>query len=199
MKVGNIVTSTKIKLPEEFNVVKSIDEIIVGLPTMIVGWEYVHKNYPKYDITDRKIENNLYWTFKITEKRDKHEADIKWFISKAYTNLISGINYIFVDPIQYKNKELIKIIKKIKSLSKPISYMDGNMIYIYGDGIIFGIDLKLLNYLSINTDKIKNKIKKLSVFSLENGINTEKFLVQIEGLKNEKKYIPFLYSLNSLS
>ena len=199
MKVGNIVSTTNIKVSEEFNVVKSIDDIIVGLPTLIVGWEYVHKNYPKYDITDREISPNLYWTFKITEKRDKHESDIQWFVNKSYSDLVSNITYVFVDPIQYNNREIRKLIRKIKSLKNPISYVNGEMIYIYGENFIFGVDLKLLKYLSINTEKIKNKIKNLSVFSLENGVKIQKYDNFINGLKNEKKYIPFLFSIDSLS
>jgi hypothetical protein len=35
------------------------------------------------------------------------------------------------------------------------------MLYLYGDNIIFGIDLKLLKF--INTDKVLNKIKLKSV------------------------------------
>jgi hypothetical protein len=33
------------------------------------------------------------------------------------------------------------------------------MLYLYGDNIIFGIDLKLLKFMGINTDKVLNKIK----------------------------------------
>jgi hypothetical protein len=39
------------------------------------------------------------------------------------------------------------------------------MLYLYGDNIIFGIDLKLLKFMGINTDKVLNKIKlKSTVF-----------------------------------
>ena len=72
MKVANIVSNNNINVSEEFNVVKSMDEIIHGLPTLIIGFDYVNKNYPDFNILDIELEPNLYWTVKKTERRDKH-------------------------------------------------------------------------------------------------------------------------------
>ncbi len=48
MKIGNIVSSIDVKISNEFNLVKNMDEIIQGLPTLIVGFDYVNKNYPDF-------------------------------------------------------------------------------------------------------------------------------------------------------
>jgi hypothetical protein len=71
MKVANIVSNNNINVSEEFNVVKSMDEIIHGLPTLIIGFDYVNKNYPDFNILDIELEPNLYWTVKKTERRDE--------------------------------------------------------------------------------------------------------------------------------
>lgn len=79
MKVANIITTQKISVSDEFNVVTAMGDIIHGLPTLMVGYDYVNKHYPKFDITNRLVEPNLYWTFKRTERRDKFEEDVEWF------------------------------------------------------------------------------------------------------------------------
>lgn len=197
MKVGNIVSNSKINVSEDFNVVKTVDKIIDGLPTLIVGWDYVHKTFPKYDITNKVIDKNLYWTFKLIEKRDQYESDMEWFISKAYSDFVSDISYVFVDPIQYDKTKLKKIVRKIKSLSNPIVYRYNKMVYIYGEKIIFGVDLSLLKYVGLNTEKIEKKIKNLSKTPIESSVITEKYSNQLKGLNNQIKYIPYFYFIDN--
>jgi hypothetical protein len=107
-KIANIVSTHKVDVSEYFNVVESMDQIIHGLPTLIVDYYYVDKNYPNFDIGDSRLEDNLYWTFKKTHKRDKYNEDLDCFVRFVYYNLIKDINYLFVDPIQYPYKSLRK-------------------------------------------------------------------------------------------
>jgi hypothetical protein len=76
MKIANIVTSNKIDISEQFNIVESMDNIIHGLPTLIVGFDTVNNLYPDFDILEIKVEDNIYWTFKKNEKRDKYDEDL---------------------------------------------------------------------------------------------------------------------------
>jgi hypothetical protein len=128
MKIANILSTTKIEAPEDFNIVKSSIDLIDGLPTLIVGYDYVNKHYHDFDITNIKLEPNLYWTFKKTEKRDKFEEDLRWFIRKVYEDLTDKLIYLFVDPIQHKPKTLRKIVKKILSLNDVITYQHNEML-----------------------------------------------------------------------
>ena len=197
MKIANIVSSNKISVSEEFNVVTSMDEIIHGLPTLIVGFDYVNKHYPDFDILKIELGPNLYWTFKKTERRDKFNEDLSWFINKVYLELTKEIVYIFVDLIQYNNKTLFKIVKKIMSLDSVISLQYNDMIYIYGDKFIFGIDLKLVKFVGLDVDKIKNKIiSKSSVFLGDNKILIE-YKNYIEELGLQMKFIPYLYFIRN--
>jgi hypothetical protein len=174
MKIGNIVSKTKISVSEDFNVVESLDDINPELPTLLIGMDYVSKNYPDYDITDRKLGPKLYWTFKKTENRSLQEDDINKFMYQAYLDLISDVNYVYVDTILFGKQKLRKIIKKILSLTKSVAYKDNNMIYIYGDKLIFGIDLKQLCFIDANINKIMSKIKhKCNVFLESNEILIE--------------------------
>lgn len=197
MKIANIVSTSKVEAPEEFNVVNSVNEIIDGLPTLIIGYDIVNNLFPDFDIINISLRENKYWTFKRTEKRDKYEADLKWFISKVYSDLTNDISYVFVDPIQYKGKTLIKIIKKIYSLKDPIAFLNEQMLYVYGESFIFGIDLKLLGFMGVDTDKIKTRINAISrVFLQESKILIE-YKKNIEALDNKVRYLPYLYSIRN--
>lgn len=196
MKLANIVTVAPLEVPKEFNVVKIEKEIDTSLPTLIIGYDYVNKHYPDFDITDPKLSDNLYWTFKRNEKRDKYQEVLSWFIKKTYEDLIKDVKYLFVDPIQYKPRTLRKIIRKINGLSGVISYRHKTMVYIYADNFIFGIDLKLFNFIGLDSRKILGKIKKKSdVFLNESDIIIE-YKNIIETLDNKVRYIPYLFSIN---
>ena len=158
MKFANIVSKTNIDIGEDFNVVKSVNDIIIGLPTLIIGWDVIKKQYPNYDITDRKLDNKTYWTFKKTEKREFYEEDLYKFKKMVFENLTSEINYVFVDPIINTKRTLKKIIKKL-DCDNLISYHHNDMLYIYLDNIIFGVDLSLIEFIGLNKNKILSKIK----------------------------------------
>jgi hypothetical protein len=196
MVIANIVSDNNLNVSCDFNVVKSLDNIIQGLPTLIIGWEYIKKNYPDYDIIDRKLSENLYWTFKKTEKRDFYEEDLYKFVQNTYQNLISDVEYIFVDPILLKRKSLVKILKKIYN-SNIISYLHDNMIYIYLDKYIFGIDLNLLDFIDIDRQKILNKINKISTTFLHKKDIFIEYKEKVQNLDNQVKYIPYLHSIKN--
>ena len=196
MKIGNIVSKTKISVSEDFNVVDSLDNINPELPTLLIGMDYVSKNYPNYDITDRKLAPKLYWTFKKTENRSLQEDDINKFMYQAYLDLISDVTYIYVDTILFGQQKLKKIIKKIFSLTKSVAYKHNNMVYIYGDKLIFGIDLKQLRFIDADINRILLKIKhKCNVFLESNEILIE-YKKNVERLEDKVRYIPYLYSIN---
>lgn len=197
MKIANIFSRSNVEAPQDFNVVTSFSDIIEGLPTLIVGYDYVNEKYPDFDITDICLGGNLYWTFRKTEKRDKYEQDLKWFITKVYADLTNELSYIFVDPIQYRGKTLVKIIKKIYSLKNIISYVTDEMIYIYGDKLIFGVDLRLLKYMGIDIQKIQRKIKAVSTVFLDNSDIFIEYKNTVSSLDNKARYLPFLYSIRN--
>ena len=195
MKIANIVSKSNIDVSDDFNVVKTIEEKIHGLPTLIVGYDYARKLFPDFDMTKIQIEKDIYWTLKKTEKRDKFEEDLNWFIYKAYHELVKNISYIFVDPLQYKKITLIKIVRKILAIKNLTSYINGDMIYIYGEKYIFGIDLKLLKYMGQDVIKIKDKIKKHSGVFLNDSQILIEYKNSIEILDGKVRYIPYLYTI----
>jgi hypothetical protein len=196
MIIGNIVSTRKISVSEDFNVVKSLDDVIQGLPTLIVGWDIIKKQYPDYDIINRQLSPDLYWTFRQTERRDIFEEDLLTFQELAYQKLTGSVTYIFVDPLQFGHKKLYKIIRKIYKEKKVVSYFYGSMMYIYTSNIIFGLDFKLFTYMQLNVDKILHKIKEVSSSFLIGNEILITYKRHIEKLNNEVKYVPFLYDLS---
>jgi hypothetical protein len=197
MKFANIVSKTQINVPQDFNVVQSMDEIIHGLPTLIIGFDLTDKLFPNYDVGNIKVTDNIYWTTKKTESRDKHNIELEWFKYFTYHELIKDINYIFVDPIQYKKKSLLKILKKIYTIPNKISYQHKDMIYIYSNKFIFGIDLKLLKYIGLDVSKIKEKIIKISSVFLKDSDIFIEYKYIIDDMENQVRFLPYLYSIKN--
>lgn len=191
--IANIVSAFKVDVADNFNIVETIDKIIHGLPTLIVGYEYVESLYPEFDITTNKLGPNLYWTYRRLHKRDKFNEDLEFFISTVYRELIKNVVYIYVDPIQYNKQTLKKIHKKIYTTPIIIGFFHKNMGYIYGNNIIFGIDFRLLDYMGINVEKLKLKIKNNSSFFVEDVKGYQDIILYLD---NQIKYVPFLYSMD---
>ena len=196
MKIGNIVSTTSVSVSEDFNVVQSLDEIIQGLPTLIVGWDYVKKNYPDYDVTDRKLADNLYWTVKKTEKRDIYEEDLFYFIQNTYNGLVKDIDYYFLDPFSFNRKQLVRLLKKLNTC-KSISYHHDNMVYIYVEDYILGVDISLMEFIGFKYDKIIDKIKQKSSIFLTKDMIFIEYKHRIENFENQVKYLPVLYSIEN--
>lgn len=195
MKIANIVTSNKVDVTNDINVVKSMDEIIQGLPTLVTSYKWLKENYDDYDIYNKKLEDNLYWTFSRTERRDIFHKDVEEFVTLANREMVKNIHYVFVDLIQYHPTTIRKIVRKILSLKKKIAFKHKRMIYIYGGELIFGIDLNLLEYMGFDVKKIEKKIKSYCNEFLEDDEIFIEYKDNMERLNHEVKYIPFLYAI----
>lgn len=196
MILGNIVSTTKINVSDDFNVVKSMDEIIHGLPTLIIGFDIAVKSYPNLDVILRKADENVYWTFKRTEKRDIFEEDMYNFIHLCYYSLVSDIAYYFIDPLSLSKRSIKKIIRKIKLFNNPIIYRNDDMVYIYGEKLIFGLDLSLLEFVGLKKERVLSKLSKINQVLLGDNQIFIEYKKRVENLDNQVKFIPYLYSID---
>ena len=195
MKIANIVSTINITVSDDFNVVTALDDTIQGLPTLIIGWDYIKKNFPDYDIIDRKLGNNIFWTFKPTEKRDLYQQDLYNFINNTYKNLLDKVKYYFIDPFILTRKQVIKIVRKILTSNDKISYLHDNMMYIYFDNMIIGINLEMLEFMGLNTDKIVSKIKSSNGIFLDKDSIFIEYKDKVEMLDGKVRFLPLLYSI----
>jgi hypothetical protein len=201
-KIGNIVsTKQKVNVSDRFNVVTSLDDCYEGIPTLIVGYEYACGLFPDTEliIKTRKIDENTHWTFTKSEAVREYESDIELFVNFCYEKLQSDIIYFFIDIVHLSHDSLVKTYDKLKSIDKLIGYIhDNRMIYLYGDGIIFGFDLELSKFTGKDPEKVKENFSALA-----NGLITQKELPEQYNddmfyLNNGLKYTPYLCYLDEL-
>jgi hypothetical protein len=196
MKIANIVIDTPIKVNNKFNVVDSFDKIIKGIPTLLVGLNHVRNIDPKPDFLDRKLSEDVYWTFSKKEKRVLFEEDLFYFTEAIYKNIIKKTKYRFIDLILTNSSEILLILSEINKIKKIITLKHKNMLYIYGDNIIFGFDLKQVTFIGSDTIKLIDLIKNLSDVFLEDDNILIEYNNDLEMFNYETKYIPILYTMN---
>jgi hypothetical protein len=171
MIIGNVVTSKikDIKIPY-LNVVGDISEIDNEYPTLLVGY-YDLKGKYELDFIERKIEDNLFWTFLKTEERTLFNRDLYQFIQHCEKEFLSDFNYYYLDPFKIKIRSLKKLIHYVKS--NPSHYfIEGEMLFIHTNGVTLGIHLGVCGIIGIPTNEVhlkltKYNIKKISVKRIE--------------------------------
>lgn len=196
MKIGNIITQETIKVDKKFNIVSSINQIIEGIPTLIVGIDNALKVETNLNYVNKILKNDFRWTFNRNEKRVIFEDDLYYFIEYCYFRLIKNFEYKFIDVILTNDNDMKLIFKDFKNNINIISYQRLNMVYIFDGRTIFGIDTNQIRYIGKDINKFIEKIKKLSKTFLDDNTKTTKYNNELEMFNNEIKYIPVLYSLN---
>ena len=67
------------------------------------------------------------------------------------------------------------------------------MIYIYGENIIFGVDLNVLNYFEGKKQKIIDRVKSINDNTLIDYTIFNKCRDLIYKLKNKNRFVPYIY------
>ena len=101
--IANVISkSKKYKFNDFINVTNSYEDIDVSVPTLVVGTEIVKSIFGEnISYVDRKIDENTYWTFSVTEKRTANEDDIEKFKKLVIKKLRKKISYKYIDIGQY--------------------------------------------------------------------------------------------------
>ena len=198
MYIGNIITSSKIE-DDNVKVCRKLETIDDSLPTLIVGWEKTKEIYgDKVSILHKKIDDKTQWTFTTKERKVDYDKDIESFMSNCYSNIGKDINYVYIDVMHDTKKKIKKIIKKIYSLKNPKVYNHLNrMIYIYGDNIVFGVDIEILSYIGIDYNKVLTKLSKIpnclfideKIFNIYRGM--------INKINGKVRLIPYIYEIEN--
>ena len=194
MYVGNIVTDFKIE-NENFKISNKLEDTDTNLPTLVIGWKNIKEIMgDKVSILHKQINNRLFWTFSPKERKAEYETDLDFYMTYCYNYFGENIPYVYLDLIMGKKLINYRIIRKILSLKKSTTFIsDNNMVYIYGDNIIFGIDLNVVSLFEGKYDKIVNKLKNLENNTLVDLEIFNKCKDLIFNLKNKNKYIPYIY------
>lgn len=195
-KLGYIVSDRIIKEVKGFvEVVNDISLVDQTKPVLIVGIENARKNIKNFSILNKNPKNNLFWTFKKTERRVDFENDINYFYNYIIYNIINNINYYYINILKLKYNKIKKLYNILFSREKKYIYISNNMIYIlYNKNNILGISLNILEYIKIDIKKIFKKL-----YSNKNNIICTNETDCVKSIKSEignKKYvIPYFMSI----
>lgn len=195
LKLGNIIPYCPYDERDLFNVYELMEEVNTELPTLIIGWETVKGFYDvdKLDPLDRKIDDNIFWTFDKKEYREYFSNDIYDFKVHAKNKLFDGLYYVNADPIQH-GEAYNKIISKIHSFDNIVSFMTDNVVYLYSDKFVIGFDLELYDWLN-ERENILSKIESLSdVFLTDKEALLTRYSKYMVDMDKEMKYVPYLFN-----
>ena len=133
-KFGYIVSKTKISDLKGF--VEQVDDISLAdlaKPILIVGYKEAKKiaseEGKEFDILNKSLDKNLFWTFKKTESKSDFEKDIIKFYSYIINNIIYNINYYYINIYKLKYNKIKKLYNIINSKNKKYIYINNGMIY----------------------------------------------------------------------
>lgn len=164
-RFGYIVSKAKILDLKGF--VEQVDDISLvdsTKPILIVGYNNAKKiaseKGKEFDILNKSLDKNLFWTFKKTESKIDFEKDIINFYNYIINNIIYNINYYYINIYKLKYNKIKKLYNIINSKNKKYIYINRGMIYfLYEDNKILGLSLNMLRYAGIKSNKIINTIK----------------------------------------
>lgn len=167
-KLANIVIKGgKGNFSSIYNVVGSCDGIINELPTLYIGLSSAKKCIDGFSILRKHYkEQNCWWTFSKTERRNDYLNDLEKFQEDVILNALNGVRYEYIDFIRYSRRRIVKLIDYFYSDSKKVCFITrgSNFIFIYDVKIntVFGLSLSLCEYKGMNKHKIIDKIKSNS-------------------------------------
>lgn len=176
MKVANII-STELVNHEKLDYINyyngctdylSIDN---GLPTLYVGWTFM-KSCDKANsfinianiLNKCIIPNKLYWEFSFDENKSNHINGVRDFALKSpELYLTSKYDYINIDPTFENVSDVDSLLKRFFLKLDGVYKYKNDSIYILSNRIIYGINLKQLQFLKFDIDLLINLLKQKSL------------------------------------
>lgn len=197
--LANIITSSnKINFNLPVNKCKDMYCQDKSLPTLIIGYENAKKYINDFNILQKFYPNqNVYWTFKRTERGIDYESDLKDFYTTVITNFCDTVNYNPIDFYRVDLKICKKLIKFALSDEKKMVFNENyRYLYVFCEKYktVFGFSLSTSKFFGISPQKIvslfKNNENNEFVYDFSNIPNDVK---QIVGEKIDKYMVLYHY------
>ena len=194
--IANILTDEQFNEAELYNVVRDSNDLIPGIPTLIVGWERTKSEYPDASIIEDKVSDNVYWTYGKYERRDKYETNIKKFQDLSFKKFVDSLDYVFYDVLLSTAEKLDSFLTSLLSEPTKTIYVIRDMMYIYYSGTnkVVGLSLRDCDYIE---DTLKKRIfsaiynsKTVNLLKNNDEISRE---VRLKA-KGRAYILPYLYS-----
>lgn len=161
--IGNIVTGyNKDKFPSFFNITKKYEDRLPNIPTIIVGLEEARKNIHDFLII-KKHYDNLWWTYKKTERNYEFDKDIEEFYDYCFRRFLSDVKYFYLNLPKYRYSDIKRIYFWIKQKTPKLCFLtrESNFMFIYDveKNTVFGLSLTLCEYMGVNRKKVVKLVK----------------------------------------
>lgn len=162
--IGNIITTyNKDKFPKFFNVTNNYEDRVKNIPTIIIGLEDAREIISNFLIIKKRYSDNLWWTYKKTERKYEFDKDIEEFYDYCFMKFLSDVKYFYLDLPKYRYSDVKRIYRWIISDKPKICFLtrESNFIFIYDveKKINFGLSLTLCEYIGVERKKVVNLIK----------------------------------------
>lgn len=170
--IANIITtSKKYKFNEFINIVDTLEEADLTVPTLVVGTELAKSFFgEKLNHIVRRVDENTFWTYSTTENRTANEKDLAFFKKEIINKLHKNIDYRYFNVLTTGKYSVVKKMFRImkKHVDTSIFFTD-KMFYICYDNTVIGVSLDECEYIGLKMEKIVTKIQKYfkNVTSLE--------------------------------
>lgn len=191
--IANILTDGRFENDGLYNVVKEPDELISGIPTLVIGWEKTKALFPEASIIEWKINEDTYWTWGNRERREVQERDLVRFRKLAISRFINSVKYVFLSVFTASQNTMNKFFNSLSDERRKFIYGYNDVIYIYyeGNNNIIGISLVDIEYCGMD----KKDFFRPIYAGKNNVIIKDEIPFKIKNeLKNQLYVIPYLYS-----
>lgn len=193
--IGYIYSNKKIKgINKYISIINDLSEYDNSKPLLIIGLENARKYYDKFSILNKRISENVFWTFSKNENREDYDNDIKNFNKYVISNISNQFKYYYVNFIGISLKRIKHFINMMNDNTMKYAYINNSMAYIMYGNDVFGISFDILNYCGIKRDKIIDRIiknKKIKI-QFENKEIRDKITYEYNG---NNKIMPYLMTL----
>jgi hypothetical protein len=135
-------------------------------PVIVTGYLHADRLFNiKRNTTDKKIENNVWWTFSIHENRKIHCRDMNIFYMRCLDDILRKISYRFVNVFNFKYGDIKNMIAFMKSDAEKWVYIqNGAFIYLYASDNthVSGYSIPDIRYAGFGEGKIINRFLRNS-------------------------------------
>lgn len=198
MYIGRIITKGKnLETVDFVDITQQLDITDKTIPTLIIGKQNAEKIYGKENVhvLDKKIEDNVYWTFGKLERRNDFERDLLSFNKMLVKKLFKSVKYEYFNVYTSCYSDIKALLTKIDRNKGNVCYVSDRDLYLLIENSVYGISFMDLNYIGVDKEKVINRIK----CNRSNKIITNDYFIS----KNMKKYlnntkfmVPYIYFLS---
>lgn len=196
MRFAHIITNDRI-YPKLFVEMSTFNNCKINENelTLLVGVDLVKKYFPDFKLKflDRRISDNVYWTFSKFEKRNVYEEDLENFYNMVYDRIPKDIRYFPVSLLSNGYNYYKRFLNYLSNGSPKVILVLNKEIYIYNNRTILGVSVDELDYVGISKGRVLDKLRTFSNVRIVENLDIlngkDKYL------ENEYlKYLTFIFS-----